>query len=115
MDSKSLKIYTLLVVAVILIIVAINYIKGDGNGTEEEIDCIAKNSLLFVKEGCSACAYQENLIGEENLDKFDITDCAYEPEKCAEFEIEKVPTWIIDGEKYEGTHLVEEIKELTGC
>lgn len=115
MDNKSLKIYIILIIAVILIIIAIKYIQRNGDGTGEDIQCIADNSLLFIKEGCSACVYQESLIGEENLEKFDITDCAYEPEKCAEFEIEKIPTWIIDGEKYEGTHLIEEIKELTGC
>jgi len=103
------------IIAVVIIIILVIYlIRENGGGTEEEIQCIAESSLLVVKEGCSACAYQKNIIGE-NLDKFKIIDCAYEPQKCVELEIEHVPTWIINGEKYEGARSIEELKNLTGC
>lgn len=114
MDNKSLKTYFIIIAIVVIIILGIYFIRGNGNGTEDEMQCIAENSVFVVKEGCSACAYQKNLLGE-HLDKFEIIDCAYEAQKCVELEIEKVPTWIIKGEKYEGTHLIEELKQLTGC
>lgn len=112
--KKDVKVYLVLVVVVIAVIVLIYYIKGNGEGEEKTIKCIAENSVLVVKEGCPACAAQKNIL-EEYLDEFEIIDCANEPQKCMEFGITHIPTWIIAQEKYEGVHSIEQLKELTGC
>jgi len=114
MDNKSLKTYIILIAAVVVIILGIYFIRGSGGGSEDEWQCVSDNSQLIVKEGCSACAYQKNIIGD-SLDKFNMIDCQYEAEKCAELGIEHIPTWIINGEKYEGARTLEQLKQLTGC
>lgn len=114
MDRKSIITIIILTIIVILVIFGIDYMKNDGNSDLETIQCIAENSQLFVKEGCPACSSQKNVL-EDNLDKFNIIDCATEPEKCVEFGITRIPTWIIDNKKYVGVHSIEELKVLTGC
>jgi hypothetical protein len=114
MDKKSLKVYIILIAVVVAIVLIITYLKSDGDSDEKTIQCIADNSILIVKEGCSACAYQKSILGGD-LSKFNVTDCAYETQRCAELGIEHIPTWIIDGEKYEGAQSIEQLKNLTGC
>jgi len=114
MDKKSISTTIILAIIVISIILIINYLKTNNNGDQNTIQCIAQNSQLFLKEGCPACASQKNVLGN-NLNKFDIIDCTIEPRKCSEFEITRIPTWIIKREKYIGVHSIEELKELTGC
>ena len=45
--------------------------------------------------------------------KLNVIDCFYEQEKCTN--IQYTPTWIINGQKYEGFQSIEKLKELTGC
>jgi len=42
-------------------------------------------------------------------------DCFYERAKCAQAEILRTPTWIINNEKYESLLSIEQLKQLTGC
>ena len=114
MDRKSISIIIILAVVVIGIIFIINYVKGNGNGDETVVECISENSQLIVKEGCLACASQKNILGG-HLDKFDMVDCSVEAEKCMNLGIIRVPTWLIEGEKYEGVYSIEKLKDLTGC
>ena len=112
--KKETKIYLSLTIVVVVVILGIYWAKGNGNSDEKVIQCIAENSQLIIKEGCPACASQENLL-KENIDKFNVTDCSVESKKCIDLGITHVPTWIINGEKYEGVQSIEKLKELTGC
>ena len=112
--KKETKVYLVLAAIIIAIILGIYWAKGNGNADEKVMQCIADNSQLIVKEGCPACAAQENII-KENIDKFNITDCSVDSQKCIDLGITRIPTWIINGEKYEGVQSIEKLKELTGC
>jgi len=112
--KKETKIYLSLTIVVVVIILGIYWAKGNGNSDEAVIRCIAENSQLIIKAGCPACASQENLL-KENIDKFNVTDCSVESKKCIDLGIARIPTWIINGEKYEGVQSIEKLKELTGC
>ncbi len=112
--KKDTKVYLGLAAIVTLIILGIYWAKGNGNSDEVVIKCIAENSQLIIKAGCPACASQENLL-KENIDKFNVTDCSVESKKCIDLGIVRVPTWIINGEKYLGAQSIEKLKELTGC
>jgi len=114
MDKKSILIILILALIVTSVILVINYVQRNGNTNEKVIQCIAKNSQLIVKEGCPACASQKTIL-KDYLNKFKIIDCAYDAQKCMDLGITHVPTWIIKGEKYEGAHTIEKLKELTGC
>lgn len=117
MKKKEIVIYAGLIILVLTIIFVIMYIKKNGNSDEETIQCIADHSTLIVKTGCSRCAAQKTILGNENLDKFKIIDCAKEEniQKCIDSGVRLLPGWIINGEKYEDIYSIEELKNMTGC
>ncbi len=102
---------TIAIIIAVIILSAIILSRGNGVSKETTM-CIANNSELYVQLGCHACENQEKLFGS-NYKYLNVIDCWFEREKC--LEIEKVPTWIIKGEKYTGVQSIEKLKELTGC
>ena len=81
--------------------------------TDAEVaKCIGENSILYASLGCSHCATQKDMFGE-NVKYLNIIDCFYEKDKCEG--IEGYPTWEIKGETYLGVQDIEELKKLTGC
>jgi len=78
----------------------------------KEIECVSQNSKLFVKEGCSACESQKQILGDY-LDEFNIIECSENIEKC--LEIKRIPTWEINNKYYVGIKTLDELKELTDC
>lgn len=112
--KKDLKVYSVLVIIVIVIIAVIMIIRANGTIDRKTIECIAENSVLVVKEGCPACAAQKSIL-KGNLDEFEIIDCSDDSQKCMELGINHIPTWVINQEKYEGVHSIEQLKNLTGC
>lgn len=80
--------------------------------SEETAKCIGKNSILYVQLGCHACEIQKEKFGD-SYKYLTVIDCWNEREKCSD--IQRTPTWIIKGEKYEGILSVEKLKELIGC
>ena len=109
---------TIFLIATILIIIAIvvtiNYARGSGNYDKETMECIADNSVLFVSKTCGHCANQKQILGD-SLGLFQIHDVNDEIDLTNQYGITKIPTWTINGEKYEGVHSIERLKELTGC
>lgn len=112
--KKDTKIYLSLVVIVILIIIGIYYVKGDGVINEKTAKCIGENSALYVQLGCSACKAQEEMFGK-NYQYLTAIDCFYERELCLEKQITSTPTWVINEQYYKGVKDIEELKILTGC
>lgn len=101
---------------IIFILILVILISGcNGNSIDEKLTkCISEKSVIYISNGCIACAKQESLFGE-NFKELNVIDCAIESEKCREIDITKVPTWLINEKKYEGVQSIEELKELTGC
>jgi len=112
--KRSWIILGVLIVLIIGTIYSIEYIKGMGNGEEEELKCVAEKSILYVSKTCSHCANQKLILGD-GLQYFELIDCAEDTAACQEAGITGVPTWEIDGELYPGVRSVEQLKELTGC
>lgn len=113
--NKDTKIYLGLVVIVIVIIIAIFYIKDNGETPEQKLaKCIGENSVLYIKLGCPACEVQKTMFGD-NYQYLNKIDCHYEIQKCIDAGITHTPTWIIKEQKIEGVQPIEKLKELTGC
>lgn len=77
-------------------------------------DCIADSAVLYVREGCGACAKQKEILGD-NLDRINYIDCAVSRQECVDAGIEYVPTWIVDDEKKVGVLSIDEIKLFSNC
>lgn len=106
-------IFGIVIILIVLAIVGIFLLKGNGV-TEEEAKCIAEKSVLYVSKTCGHCATQKQILGDY-LKYFNIIDCIDEKDKCISAGIVGVPTWIINGKKYEGVRELNELKKLAGC
>jgi len=110
-------VLVILVVIVVGVIVLINFIKSNGNYGDDEIQCIADNSMLIVLKTCSHCAQQKIILGDD-INKFEIIDASENPGIVNQYftdGIIKVPAWIINSKVFTGVHTMSELKELTGC
>lgn len=110
------QIITLIFILVTIIIIIFALSRGNGSDAETT-KCIASKSTLYVATGCSACAYQEKLFGD-NFKYLNTIDCAVNPEKCMviiENGYIQTPSWVINSQKIKGVQSIEKLKELTGC
>ena len=109
---KKDKVITVFTILIILAIAFIALNKPKANTPEEIIQCIGKESKLYVQDGCPHCRNQENLFGE-NLYDLTIISCSDDWTKCQD--IKATPSWKINNEMFIGVQSIEKLQELTGC
>lgn len=116
MDKSKKRMWINIAITLIILIAGTYYILflNGGNVETNIAKCIGQNAELYWQTGCPACQRQKDMFGE-NLKYITHFNCAIDTQKCVENNIEKVPTWIIKGEKYIGVQSLEELKQLTGC
>jgi len=111
---KKETIWTLAIIAVILII-SIGYLMMPKSSTTTEIaKCIGQKSVLYTQLGCHYCKTQEDLFGE-SYKELTVVDCFYDQEKCLAKDIKGTPTWEINGQKVVGVQTIKNLQDLTGC
>ena len=107
------KVAVILGIIVIMFIAVYFYNKPRDVGIDKKtVECIVKKSTLYISTGCTACATQERIFGDD-FEILNVVDCVITPEKCTE--ITRVPTWIINNEKQVGIRSIAELKILTNC
>ena len=116
---SKIDLVTYLVVLIVILVGLYIIFKPNTNSNPDSnlAKCIGENSQIFIATGCSACAAQEELFGED-FQYLNVIDCAKNPQECSpiiENQAYSVPTWIINGEKYKGVRSLETLKTLTGC
>lgn len=103
-----------IILIVIFIVLFIFWMRSANDISKETARCIANNSQVIISKTCSACASQKHILGEyENY--FEIIEITEHPEIVQQWNINKVPTWIIKNKTYSGTKSWEELRNLTGC
>ena len=112
MKIKKKMLGNIIFVIAIVIILYLLFYNPSERTDQETIECLAKNSVVYVKLGCVACDAQEEIFGE-NWAKMNVIDCFFEKEKCSG--IINTPTWVINGEKIAGARSIAQLKELAGC
>lgn len=110
---KNQMIINILIIIIILSIGLFIIFRG-GHSEESTAKCIGEKTKIYVKTGCPVCRRQEGVFGD-NLKYLELIDCAVEPDKCIDDGIKLVPSWIINGNIYEGYKSIDELKKLTGC
>jgi hypothetical protein len=68
---------------------------------------------------CPHCYEQKQLFGKEAFAKVNYIECDpdgpdAQTQACVDAGIRSYPTWIIDGETYNGTQTLEKLAEITG-
>ncbi len=87
---------------------------------DEFAQCLTeKGAVFYGAYWCPHCGDQKEMLGS-SMEFINYVECDSkgknaQPELCAENNIKGYPTWIIDGEKYEGTQSLERLSELTTC
>lgn len=82
--------------------------------SDEFAKCLADNSVLYSREGCSHCANQKAMFGE-SLKYLNIVECSENLDLCISKNLDGVPAWEIKGQIYYGVQDLEMLSELTGC
>ena len=102
------------VIAIIGIILIINYYQNNYHLDRPTALCIANKSSLIVSKTCGHCAEQKRILGE-HLSVFEVIYTDEHPEVFSQYNLIGVPTWIIDGRMYPGVQNVRKLKQITGC
>ena len=82
--------------------------------------CLTSKNVTFAGAyWCSHCAEQKNMFGDSmkyiNYLECSLPNAAGQNEACNQLGIKGYPTWIINGQKYEGTQTLQELSRLTNC
>ena len=112
------------VLAVILVFLVVGAAAGSyfaffsqGKQTPKErlARCLSEKGVsLYGMATCPHCQEQKDKFGTA-VKHLDYVDCLQNQNLCKGKGIEVVPTWIIDGTKYEGVRDLSQLAEMTGC
>lgn len=73
-----------------------------------------KGMKMYGASRCPHCKAQKELFGTA-FSKVDYVECTTDTVKCNIAGIQGYPTWIYQGQKYEGEQTFEQLAEITGC
>lgn len=84
--------------------------------TEKLANCLTDNGAIFYGSStCPHCTEQKAMFGED-VDKINYVECSVERERCADEDIQFLPTWkFADGDSVVGTKSLEYLAEKVGC
>jgi len=115
---KALSIIIALIVIGIVAWSVSGYFVEDGNNLndlDKFAECLTgKGATLYVSTYCGYCQHQKEMFGD-SLKYINSVECTENQQLCQEKGIKGVPSWIINGAKYEGVQSFERLSELTGC
>jgi hypothetical protein len=116
--KKTLKKYTgIIVFAVVVLIAVLLVIKSNTKpGTSADFaQCLTDNgAVMYGAYWCSHCNAQKSDFGD-SFEHINYVECADDTERCTADGIEGFPTWVIDGQKYQGKQSLKMLGQLTGC
>ena len=70
--------------------------------------------IMWVNNICEFYKYWDKSL-EKYEDYFEIISVSEHPEIMEQYNINGVPTWVINEQTYPGARSIEQLKELTGC
>ncbi len=69
---------------------------------------------MYGASWCPHCKAQKALFGT-SFSKVDYVECTTDQVKCNIAGVKGYPTWIYQGQKFEGEQTFEELSKITGC
>ena len=73
-----------------------------------------RGATMYGLPTCPHCQEQKDKFGDF-FKYIDYIDCSENENKCMNQRIESVPTWIIDGQKYDDLRERDELADKAGC
>jgi len=117
MGKKTLSIIIALIVIGIVAWSVSGYFVEDNDLSDLDkfAKCLTeKGATVYVSQYCGHCQHQKEMFGD-SLKFVNSVECTENQQLCQEKGIRGVPSWIINGAKYEGVQSFERLSELTGC
>jgi hypothetical protein len=116
--SKAAVIAVIAVLAASAAYAAFYYL-SPSNGAAGKYDSLTrclteKGAIMYGQEGCHACLYQEELLGD-SYKNINVVDCISNMDVCRRQMIGATPTWVINGATYVGVQTPEELANESGC
>ena len=121
--KKNQTTIIIIVVALLFIGALIWFVKKDkattptANAAQVQAlaQCLSdKGMKMYGASRCPHCKAQKELFGTA-FSKIEYVECTTETVKCNIAGIQGYPTWIYQGQKYEGEQTFEKLAEISGC
>ena len=96
-------------------------VPNQGRGTVELAGftgCLVNSDAIFYgTEWCGFCTQQKQVLGETftQYSEYFYVDCDEESERCANAGVTAYPTWIINGQSYQGVQSIDVLSRAIGC
>ena len=88
---------------------------GPAENYDQFAKCMTgKGVKIYGANWCNYTREQMELFGI-SFGYVDFTDCDVFKRECMDEGIDLYPTWVIAGEKYNGTRSMRELSDLSGC
>ena len=94
------------------------YFENSGIDAEQFASClVSEDAIFYGTEWCPHCTNQKEMLGpvfEQFGDEFYI-DCDADRQACTEAGITGYPTWIINGQRLQGTQQLPALNQAMDC
>ena len=115
--SKKKRVYILivLILAIIGIISYTLYVRGQPGKYDDFAKCLTeKGAVIYGNDFCSYTTKELNWFGSSKK-YLNYVKCIDNKEVCDSKEVEKTPTWEINGKTYSGVQGFKKLAEVSGC
>lgn len=120
--KKNNLVYIVIAVAVLLVGGLIWLVKkpsdepvANAAQVQSLAQCLSEKGMkMYGASRCPHCKAQKELFGTA-FSKIEYVECTTEAVKCNIAGIQGYPTWIYQGQKYEGEQTFEQLAKITGC
>lgn len=113
--NKQNKIIIVMIILGIALIILIAYLEPEKETLSDEfVECLGNNSVLYLQTGCPYCQVQKDLF-EDKVELLTIVNCADNPLICQENNIVSIPTWEFGEINLVGIQSISLLENLTGC
>ncbi len=122
--KQNNKLFLIIGAAVVFVIALIAIVKNNSKSENSVVNVAAVDSLaqcitekgmkMYGASRCPHCKAQKELFGT-SFSKVDYVECTTDQVKCNIAGVQGYPTWIYQGQKYEGEQTFEKLAKITGC
>ncbi|MFH1420518.1 MAG: thioredoxin domain-containing protein [Candidatus Aenigmatarchaeota archaeon] len=117
---KSKILILLMAIVAIVAVAGCTFLQPTGSAVTSDIDETAlakflteKGAVMYGTEWCSHCQTQKALFGDD-FKYINFVNCDTQTALCDASGVRGYPTWIINGQKYEGEQTIDRLAQLVG-
>ncbi len=115
MDKKIIFVLVTAVIVFAGIYIFLSSTTGQLTAKDELAKCLSiRNATFYGASWCGHCQNQKSLFGD-SFQYVKYVECTENQELCQSAGVTAYPTWIINGQKYEGELSLSMLAKLADC